>query len=298
MDINTFKSICTSLNWDKLISFLSSSVEDLSYKIFVSALIETNHPDINVQKKYALYECWGDKLSNIFLRPAAVLFTNRVTIYDFYNAYCISSILLEDSNIDPKPIQNIIYDYVVNNKINLTGVFDDIHQKMDNDVHTIEAFNRLNNKVQNVFGNLNISEHDIEIFNQMVINAESIIETTNMKNTELRQEIASLIDLLFHLKPGTCSVLPENLQLNPYTKSDDKLFKLAKGSHIIWKANHINESNSAIRFGDKIHYNEVYEYCEQLCKLGLDVNYVNFKNVLYIQLFSTLDDTIAALKQI
>src|SRR3990167_10712930 len=120
--LDKLKSMCASLNWEACKSFLGSDTIDLAQKIFVSAFIQAKHPDEKYRDEYGMAGCWDEHLSNIPVKFLSRMYTGRVWLADFYVSFCIAGVVLDGGTIDPKLVQDIIRNYVVENKINLAGV--------------------------------------------------------------------------------------------------------------------------------------------------------------------------------
>lgn len=81
-----FIDMCKARNWDELISFLSSSIKDLSTKIVVTAIIGKYHPDKKIAQKYGL-SCWDTNLSSDAVPAALSMIASAVDLLDFAHAY-------------------------------------------------------------------------------------------------------------------------------------------------------------------------------------------------------------------
>lgn len=293
MNVEEFKSICQNLNWEELKDFLSSSVKDLSLKIFVTALFQCYHPDEKIKKEYGL-NAWDDKLSNIWVSGMASLFTSRVNLYNLYRTWAIAPDMLENSSVQVLPIQTAIRDYIYANKINLSGIFIYALESFSDNEQNLKALNEMNDDIKTLFPDIKVLQADCQAFDEKVEKARQKIEEWKNKREELMKQTADKINLL--CKTDNCLIQADG-NTNPYTKNDDKLFKLREGTCDIWQADNLDKLDFSFRieFGDKVKVEKLREYFEILEEYEVDVNFVNFPTgngyCRYIQLMSTLEKT-------
>jgi hypothetical protein len=149
MKLEEFIALCNEKNWSELISFLSSSIKDLSFKIAASAVIGAHHPDAKVAKEYGL-GVWDGTLSSEAVPPMFSLMTSAVDLSDFTNAF----ILAKAPNVlnDAKVAQSIIA-YVLANRMQLGSLFESDELP--------EQFKAIINQV---FGDLSLTKAEKEAY--------------------------------------------------------------------------------------------------------------------------------------
>src|SRR5438034_1037591 len=105
-----FKSICTTLDWDKLNEFRLSGRASYACIIFITAFVQAKHPDESYRMDYGI-NGWDTMLS-IFPKS----YQGSVNLYDFHDAFYQAEFFLKDTDIDPRQVQDIIRNYVLENK--------------------------------------------------------------------------------------------------------------------------------------------------------------------------------------
>jgi hypothetical protein len=235
-------------------------------------------------------------------RIRRLVFCSRHNIYNFFFAYTKVSSIFKDSDVDPKPIQKIIYDYVIANKINLARIF---HVAMPKQFkyQDIQNITEINGAIMMTFDNISISESDIQVFKAKVKKAKMVSKTKYENDIRLRARLIQIITLLFGLEYETCVIksIP-TYDLDTDSKSTDETYNRKKGSYRILSMPPVDETEYNLEFKNT-SAEQVSKYSDQLKNLGLDVEFVSkfsfFRAdyVLYIKLPYSLADAVNILSK-
>lgn len=239
MKLEEFIALCNERNWPELISYLSSDIKDLSFKIVASAVIGAYHPDAEVAKKYGL-SVWNGALSSEAVTPIISLMTGAVDLSTFTNAF----IHAKAPNVlnDSKVAESIVA-YVLANRMQLGSLLesDELSEQFKAIVHQ-------------VFGDLSLTKAEKESYykRHYTKQAQETIEFIQAKDKVLKE-----LQRIFDLKPRQCKVSFRQ-PLNSRGIRTDSL-----------------GSPGYIYFSEEVPDEMLKQYVAKLKEYGIEANYYN-----------------------
>lgn len=237
--IEEYKEMCAEKDWDKLRSFLTSNIMDVSLKILVTALFDVYH--FKDEPEHRGLSLWTKDLNGSLVTPMQNLFTGSVDLIDFAKAINLAD---GENGLNEPKVAQVLKDYVNAHQFQFSPC-------LDNEYLSGKTRKMLNT----MFPNLAMTKQQREQRLQ-----KDIAQYTKSKISffQARDQMMSLFESLFDIK---------GYEYETYVKEPKNLLKFQQGN-----------SETIIHFKDLISEHYVQAICDILEKISITLfQYFNCK---------------------